>query len=372
MKLVMVGPVPPPLGGISIHIRRLSERLRAEGMECVIYNEANRADDALQAQPIGSYKKLLLLLPFIRGDLFHFHSIDARIRMLLGAYKAFGKKIVLTIHGDSLALQLNQARPLARSLLLGSLKRLDYIVCVNEATTRMLLEFGFEPSRVGTIPAYIHPVERSADALKIPAEVHRFMAGEDFLISANGFVRLMEQGDLYGLDLLVELMRTLSDQGLPARLLFAMLGASEQSPDERAYYGLIQQRVRAYGLSDNVYFYEASDTEFYPILQESSLFIRPTRLDGYGVSIAEALHYQVPAIASDVCKRPEGTLLFRSGDLQELVLRVRETMQEYGRCKREAVSRMVDDYAADVMAIYNQISGVSVPAERKVITRANR
>lgn len=372
MKLILVGPTPPPIGGISIHIQRLGEVLRARQADFVIYNEGNVADPERQILSMGSYKTFLLKIPFIQGDLFHFHSIDLRIRILLGVYKVLGKRIMLTVHGDSLSQQLQQSSPLTKKLLLGSLKRLDYIICVSETTTQMLLQLGFHPDRVRTTPAYIHPVERIDDALKIPPEVHGFMEQADFLITANGFVRLLQDGDLYGIDLLVEMMKELVDDGVSVRLLFAMLGAADQSAEERVYYERLKRRIADDGLSERILFYEAVDTELYPLLKKSHLFIRPTRLDGYGVSIAEAVHFNVPAIASDVCRRPEGTILFESGDLPGLVRQVRQVMHNYNTCKEAVTGIMTGDYAADLIGIYDKLSGERMPAESKGIARANR
>lgn len=372
MKLILVGPVPPPIGGISVHLKRLSGVLRAHQADYVIFNESNFADPERHIRPIGSYKKLMLQIPFLRGDLFHFHSIDPRMRMLLGVYKALGKKVMLTIHGESLAMQLAEIGSLKKRLLLASLRRLDCIVCVNEKTTKMLLSLGFDPHRVRTVPAYIHPVERAEDEKSIPAEVRSFMDEADFLISANGFVRLLPEGDLYGIDLLTMLAKVLKDSGIQARLLFVLLGTAGQSAEERAYYERMKHRIAEQGLSDMFYWYEAADTELYPILKKSRLFIRPTRMDGYGVSVAEALHFGVPSIASDVCGRPPGTLLFPSGNVQALAGQVREVMQNYETFKQSAQHAAIQDYATDLIGIYDELSGEGLPAESKVMPRANR
>ncbi|MCJ8010476.1 glycosyltransferase [Paenibacillus sp. KQZ6P-2] len=340
-------------------------------MDCTIYNESNRADAQQHIIAIGSYKKLLFKIPFIRGDLFHFHTIDPRLRMLLGFYKLLGKKIMLTIHGESLSQQLQQAGPMKRKLLLASLKRIDHIVSVSERTTKMLLDLGFNSDQVSTIPAYIHPVERMEDERALPAEVHQFMDHPDFVISANGFVRLFQNYDLYGIDLLIELVKDLTENLIPVRMLFALLGAADQSADERRYYEAMKQRIMDYGLAERFYFYEAANTELYPILKKSRLFIRPTCMDGYGVSIAESLHYKVPAVASNVCRRPEGTILFQSRDLTDLKGVVRQVIHDYENCKQSVSDAITEDYAADLIAVYRRISDPK-PLKGKVMSRANR
>ncbi len=56
--------------------------------------------------------------------MFHFHSIDIKIRILLGVYNFFGKKIILTVHGESLTDQLKSSNFITRYLLLKSLNKL--------------------------------------------------------------------------------------------------------------------------------------------------------------------------------------------------------------------------------------------------------
>lgn len=366
----MVGPLPPPIGGISIHIRRLSGLLKSRGLECLVYDESRNFSRESDIIPIRSYKRFIFKIPFIQGDLFHFHTIDKRLRILLGYYKLLGKKIMLTIHGESLSQQLEHSSPLIRRLLLWSLKSIDGIVCVNEATTQMLLELGFHSDKVKTIPAYLHPVEREEDVQAIPQHVYKFMEDADFVISANGFIRLDHNKDLYGVDLLIELMRELKFRKLRVRLIFAALGTGGQSAEERGYYEELKQRVKKYQLTECFYWYEVEQTELYPILKKSNLFIRPTRMDGYGVSIAEALHFQVPSIASNVCRRPDGTILFSSGDIVELTTKVQEMFYDYEAHKEAAKLNMPVDYGNDLIEVYQLISSKK-PMESKVIPNAH-
>ncbi|MBJ9991089.1 glycosyltransferase family 4 protein [Paenibacillus sp. S28] len=370
MKIVIVGPLPPPIGGISVHIRRLSRLLQRQGMECIVYNESGHRGDSLNVVPMLSYRRFLLQIPFIQGDLIHFHTIDKRLRLLLGVYRLLGKKIMLTVHGESLAQQLKESSPLMRRMLLRSLKSLNGIVCVNPATTQMLLDQGFHSDRVKTIPAYIHPEDREEDARAIPAEVHAFLDGRGFVISANGFIRQLPEGDAYGVNLLIEVMRELKSRGLAVRCLFAVLGSAGQSAEERLYYEQLRNRVRGYGLDDSFSWYEAEQTELYPILKKSHLFIRPTLTDGYGVSIAEALRFQIPAVASNVCRRPEGTVLFSSGNVGELTDKVLDIMNRYRSYKEETAKLKPVDYGPDLIEWYRRIVK-DIPEESQVIPHVN-
>ncbi|OPA74111.1 glycosyltransferase [Paenibacillus selenitireducens] len=357
MKIIIIGPIPPPIGGISIHLRRLSQTLAAQKINHEIYNEVKTEDTSKNIYSIRSYTQFMLKVPFIEGDLFHFHTIDKRLRMLLGCYVWLGKKIILTVHGDSLVNQLQSSNGMTRRLLLSSLKRLDSVICVNEATTAYLLQNGLRRERVTTIPAYINPMENPEDIEAIPNDVYRFMNNAEFIISANGYVRFYENQDLYGIDLLIQVMEELKKQEIPARLIFALMGVHEQSFEEQIYYKYLKEQIALYSLEGHFYFYEVNQTEFYPIVRKSHLFIRPTNTDGYGVSIAEALHYRIPSIASDVCKRPEGTLLFESRNIESLIYQVHEVITNYSNHKDKISRTKVNDYSKKLIDVYYRVTG---------------
>ncbi|KKO51010.1 glycosyltransferase family 4 protein [Paenibacillus sp. DMB20] len=370
MKIVMVGPYPPPLGGISVHVKRAAEHLRQNGLDCDVYDESNGSHSAAGVYPLGSYRRFLLRFPLIKGDLFHVHSIRKKFRMVLGFYKLFGKKIVLTVHGGSLIDQIESSNRVVRFVLLRSLRAIDQILCVNEADTEKLLAMGFKRNRVATMPAYIRPVETEGADSGIPAHVADFLEKAEFAITANGYIRFFQGRDLYGADLLVQLLKELNARGLKARVLFALLGAREQSARERQYYLDLRKRIKAYGLEDRFLFYEVHDTELHPLLKKSDLFMRPTLADGYGVSIAEALACGTPAIASDVCRRPEGTILFRTENSEDMLRKVRDVMENYPSYKRQALSLPVPDYISGLLAVYERL-GAKKTLKSKLVSGPN-
>ncbi|MBL0721721.1 MAG: glycosyltransferase family 4 protein [Sulfurovum sp.] len=96
-------------------------------------------------------------------------------------------------------------------------------------------------------------------------------------------------------------------------LMFAL--ASEDINKE--YLDKMKLRIKELKIEDNFYFL-TGQKELWPLFKQADLMIRPTSSDGYGISIAEALYFDCPAIASDVSDRPEGTILFKSRDIEDL------------------------------------------------------
>lgn len=355
MKVSIVGSIPPPVGGISIHIKRIQRVLEINGIESCVYNESGWGNEKGNIHPISRYRSFVFKIPFIKTDLLHIHSIDMKLRILLGVYKLFGKKIILTIHGESLSDQLKTSNSLMRFLLRMSLKKIDKVICVNESLLDELILLGMDNSNMVVIPGYIHPKEYREDIVAIPKDVHSFIEESPFLITANGCIRFYKDEDLYGVDMLINMMYKLKNQGIRAHLLFALLDKESQTEEEREYYKELQDRLHELDLEDIFMFYEVENTELYPILQKSQLFIRPTNTDGLGVSIAEALYYNVPSVASNVCNRPQGTILFQSRNNLDLYQVVNEVICNHSFYVERISKIEIKDYSNELVSTYKEI-----------------
>lgn len=53
-------------------------------------------------------------------------------------------------------------------------------------------------------------------------------------------------------------------------------------------------------------------------LHNFDVYVRPNREDGYGLGIVDAMMAGIPAIASDVCARPEDAILFKNEEYIDL------------------------------------------------------
>ncbi len=340
MKVNIIGPYPPPYGGISVHIKRMKKYLIRSGVDVKVYKDN---------------KKAFLKALFLKGEIIHFHSISKKKRILMGFLAVFYKKIILTIHGESLHDQLEQSNWFIKRLLIFSLKKINKIICVNPKTLKELISYGIAASNLAFIPSYINPIEDENDSVNIPSFVWNFINNAEFLISANGWITFYKHQDLYGMDMLIQLMRKLNHEHYNVSLFIALLGTNMQSQQERSYYNDLKNKIINYELERNILIFEVNDTEFYPILKKSSLFIRPTNADGYGVSIAEALYYKVPSIASDVCSRPEGTIIFRSRQIDDLYIKAAEVIKNYDLYQEKIKNIELPNNAEKILNVYKEL-----------------
>lgn len=93
------------------------------------------------------------------------------------------------------------------------------------------------------------------------------------------------------------------------------------------------------------------------ILPRLSICVRLTYENGYGLSIAEALNFGGSSIANDVCKRPEGTIIFRVSDPKGLYSMVSFALSNYPQVKRAARATIPDEAFPGIIATYHRISG---------------
>lgn len=356
MKIAIIGPYPPPYGGISVHIKRMKNYLDNDGHDVVIYNESKKTfNNQKNIKCIGSYKKFIFKIPFLKVDVLHFHSIDKKVRILLGFYKIFRKKIILSLHGESMHDQIKMSNYLEKKLLNNSLKKIDCIVCSNNKIKKDLIFFGVNENKIEVIPEYVKPFKTKEDFESIPESVWEFVNNANFLIAANGWIRFYNNEDLYGVDMLIDLIYELNKKNIHVSLIFALLGTESQSMEEKQYYYDLKIKIKELGIEDDIFIFESKNKEFYPILQKSQLFIRPTNTDGNSVSVMEAIDLKIPCITSDACPRPEGTVLFKTRDIEDLVEKSIEVIENYKFYKEKAQDSVLENNAEGLLELYKNI-----------------
>lgn len=356
MKIAIIGPYPPPYGGISVHIKRMKLYLENNNIDVVIYNESKEDNFILEKViSIGTYKKFIFKIPFLKEDILHFHSINKRIRILLGFYKIFNKKIILSLHGESMNDQIKTSNYLGKKLLKSSLKKIDYVTCSNSKIKKDLICFGIDQNKIEVIPEYIKPFETKEDFESVPQNVWQFVNSSNFLISANGWIRFYDKEDLYGIDMLINLVYELNKKNIQVSLILALLGVESQSREEKKYYCELKSRIKELDIENNIFIFESKNKEFYPILQKSQLFIRPTNTDGNSVSVMEAMDLKIPCIASDACPRPKGIVKFKSRDIKDLTKKSMEVIQDYKVYKEKSKEIKLENNAQKLLEIYKNI-----------------
>ena len=301
-RIVLIGPFPAPIGGVSIHIRRLATLLGQSGIVISGIDESPLIKDEIyniRSRRVIGYVRLIR-----SADIIHIHSSVDMLRvfhMLAGFI--FRKKIVVTLHSW-------RGRGKLITLLQGFIfRRISKLICVNEAIGSM-----FNYPNMIVKPAFLPPdmstEERLPDYVVDWVDSHR-KAGA-FIIASNAFRLDRYQGlDLYGADMCIDLMSYLEgtdDRSAALVFVVASLDRSQGIFDDYC------KKIENLGLKEKILFIHEKNLSFARLIQSSDITLRATNTDGDALSIRESLHLARPVIASDVVPRPPGTSLFRSRD----------------------------------------------------------
>lgn len=310
LSVLLVGCLPPPVGGVSVHLERLQARLRQQG------HRVRVADDA----PVPS-----LMLPFwislhmlrMRASpraVVHVHSGNWRTRFLAALLGWMLRlPVVVTVHSFR-----PSDNPRTRRLAASTLRLARLLIVTNPVIRDRCIEYGARPERIRIQHAYLDPLLRDDP---LPARVQDFLGAHRPMIAASAFrLRFHEGVDLYGLDLLIEMMPGLLTKHPRVGLLFVL-----PEPGLPDYLETCRTRIRELDLDGRVLIV-TQGLDFANLLRRCELLIRPTTTDGDSLGIREALFVGCRVVASDAALRPSLCTIFRSRDGADLLVRTLESL----------------------------------------------
>lgn len=306
-RIIITGPYPPPFGGISVHIQRITQQL--PGDEYILYNSARRTyPDAVDFY--GKKKYLVFIrLAFSRKRLVHSHSTDPLLRIFFGVLGIFHKKIYLHIHGESLTDYLDRGH-LGAFLMKYFIRYLNILACNSE----LLKKIGaYHPRSIIEVDAYIPPRYDAGLLDDFLGKYGYFYEKDRFVISMTGWFSYYQGEDLYGYDLAVRVLKRLIEEGKKVSLVLSINGIQSEK-----LHQLFMDFIRENNLLNHVLLIYEDLPEAWPVFLSSQLFLRPTNTDGAAVSVKEALWAEIPVIASDCTVRPTEVRLFKNRSEDDL------------------------------------------------------
>lgn len=314
-KILILGPIPPPFGGVSVHILRLSNLLKND-FDFDFIDESRKKKK--QYSNIRSKKIFRYLKKVRKADLLYIQSgknILRIIHLLIG--KFFSKKVIITIHSYP------AKTPKIISYLISSIYRMaDSLVIVNSETKIRLL---LPDNKFILKEAFIPPVFK--DEPELPPNIFDWLIRNkkegNIIICANASkLETYNNEDLYGLDLCIEVTKRLTDNGVPIKFMFVVASTHKNLKQYLKYQALIKE----FQIQEN--FRLINDKlSFVKIIQLSDIILRPTNTDGDALTIREGLFLNKIVLASDVVKRPQNVFLFKNRDIEDLQSKLENLIQ---------------------------------------------
>ena len=353
LKIALIGTYPPPYGGRSVHVQRLKDRLEKVGVEVTVYNLGGEKHVSKEnIISVNKRKWIPFYFFFAKEDVIHYHSSDWKLRVIIGLMSLLGKKTIVSLHSStSLKDDIMNGCWLRRYLIKFALRHTSFIIVLNPKLKELVLSLGVKPERVEIIPSFFPPYIREEEIAEIPKDVWEFITKHSPIISANAFrISFYNGEDLYGIDLCIDLCSILKS-------IYPQIGFVFCLPEigDYGYFQEMKKRIVNKGIENNFMFI-TKPCQFYPILMKSDMFVRPTSVDGYGISIAEAIYFKVPAVASDVCPRPEGTILFKSRNIDDFAIKVKNVLDNYDWHKKKLEGLQLQDNFEKIVKIYQRLA----------------
>jgi len=354
-KVLLVGPCPPPYGGMAVQIREWHQRLtQMEGYECSVLNIGeSRAKPVDGCIPVLGYADYLRkLYDFAkRGYLFHLVTTGHSFKSWLSGFACAvvgatnGRRTVLVFGSGDAPAYMRKASMLSRLLIRGTLRLGGRIICRNEQMRKALIGMGADSSKISIVPGFlgIHSHQRAP----LPEAIREFAEKHFPVLGATVYVP--ESGDLlpeYGIELVISALKGL--RAAYPRLGVVIIGPGPGTTSQINGFAGVDQHIMFTG--------PLPHETVLGVMRKLTIFMRPTYTDGDSISVREALALGVPVVASDTDFRPDGVITFRKGDLQDFVEKLRHAVEH--SAELTAQTRQLDqcDNATRLLNIYENLT----------------
>jgi glycosyltransferase involved in cell wall biosynthesis len=302
MRIVQLGPMPPPNGGVSTHMLAIHETLVKLGHSSTIVDVTNREGDAKSPgvlKPRSAFGLASLLLR-LDCDIVHYH-IGGDFNLKLALLTLFcgslpGKRSVVTFHSGGYAQRAvgfatpNSIRGLA-------FRSIDLLIGVNEQMIRMFKAFGIKEKRTQLILPF--ELRRPDPAVSIPATLAAFAKQfKPFLLSVGALE------PEYMNDFLISAMPRVLEKFPDAGLMIIGAGSQRSELNRQIASLVLEDRIFMTGNLDHAVVLH--------LIAGADVLLRITKYDGDSIAVREALFLETPVVASDNAFRPEGVFLLSS------------------------------------------------------------
>ncbi|MGN0884712.1 MAG: hypothetical protein ACI4P6_05895 [Candidatus Spyradosoma sp.] len=296
-KILILGTLPPPIGGVTIHLLRFLKILDEKFDGDIYFWDYRR----------GSYKDFFLL--FIQAKIVHLHLSNSLLRLLFTFFSFLLKKrAILTFHG-----KLGSRNHIGNICDFFALKLCSIPILLNDSS----LELARTKNQNSIlIPAFLPPQEKGFLNEGIRKLLKKIKFEYEFLFTTNTFDLVYDTDgrEVYGISDLVELFSS-----FPRYCLLI------SDPKGSNYKMILKHKA---SIPQNVKFLPLPHP-YFEILKHSDVMIRNTTKDGDSLSVKEALFLGKSVLATDTVSRHP--LVRTYHDIEELrkILHQKEFLFKY-------------------------------------------
>jgi glycosyltransferase involved in cell wall biosynthesis len=329
-QIILLGPLPPPYGGVSVYLGALAEHLRGRGVRVwALLGDRRQRDPHVRFVNHRRFGITPALFKEGRGarilDATHFHLEYPNKFLLppwLAAKRALGFEWYKNVLDGSLPSRYDKFTRLQKFLFRRAVAAVTEFVVVSEQLRRWLVDEIKVTQKVTVIPCLLLTPESTRGAplsdatgkrLAPYARHARRVCSAGVFIHDYGFAHAAEA---------VERLRSETGEDIGLALLDGTFAR-----DEEYRAGVLRGRESWITVLENV-----PNPEVYQILKRSDAFVRGFGLESYGISRVEALWCGVPVVAT-TAGETRGMLTYEFGDVNELQRQLRRALHDPPRAE---------------------------------------
>ena len=324
MRVLQLGPYPPPHGGVQTNLVAIRTYLRRNGVSCAVINiTRHRKTDADGVYYPESAVQLLRLLTRLRYDIIHLHLGGMLTRRVLGlglVCTLMPAKSVLTFHSGGYPSTMEGKSSGPHSFVALVLRRFHRVVGVNREIIEFLQKIGVPDHRIRLIYPHSFLAEEEP-SVSLPEPLNSFFTLHWPVVISVG---LLEPE--YDLPAQIEVLGRIRNKFSDAGLVIIGSGSLERYLRERIQAQPYAEHILPCG--------DVSHSATMAAIAHADLMLRTTLYDGDAVSVREALHLGTPVIATDNGMRPAGVHLIPKRNpeaLETAINKALATTQTSGR-----------------------------------------
>jgi glycosyltransferase involved in cell wall biosynthesis len=360
VRILQLGPYPPPHGGVQTTLVSIHRALLARGAVAMVANiTSTRRREADGVYYPRNALELLWMLVRLRPDVVHLHlggNLSARLLALCAICAIRPRtRAVVTFHSGGYASSPAGQAARARSLTGFVFRRFDRIIAVNGEIVELFRRLGVNAESVRLIaPHAVDPsvlAERDPRAT-LPVPIREFYASHDQVLLTVG---LLEPE--YDLDLQLKLLPLLRRVFPRAGLIIVGSGS---------LHGDLERKIASSPVADHILLCgDVPHEHTMRMIATSDVLLRTTLYDGDSVAVREALCFGTPVVATDNGMRPSTVRLFPVGDLDALASATTAVL----RGGRAAAPSRTDGGSVDaVLSLYEELVAPARIASQPVLT----
>lgn len=355
------------MGGTERLVADICNEMTAGGNEVFLYVVNDLYDESLlgvldkrvcvflQKRPVGSGGRIGTMRKvagFIRKhhiEVVHCNSFDTP-ELLLPHPILFPKtRIIYTIHGMGQYQAINRLRRLYRNIIC------DKIVAISKSVKQDIEACGAAPRKTVT-------VYNAINLNKFPSGKRKTFDDRHVVIGNVARIKPEEKGQ----DILIAAVARIKEKNPAIRCYFA--GAAGEG--QQAALAKLKEQAKRLHVEENIIFL-GNVEDVAGFLHTLDLFVLPSRSEGFGIALVEAMASGVPCIASnlngpaEIMEDETYGLLFPCEDIEALALKLAFAIDNYGECLKRAEKAAVhvrraygiDDMCKKLLQIYKGHQG---------------